>query len=223
MDGVLYFARGKKYNAPGDFPDCLTEAVRSAETLKRVSPDVKVGIFTDDPVPEGLFDICLPLVEGLEPSPFSRAVSLCHFNALCGAKLRCITKSPFEKTLYVDSDTYFLKPVQSVFDQEEDFGIAPHFPTPDFPNAGVMFINGERGKDYIKLWFEAWLLKQGAADDQGVMPEYTSGLSVWDMPWHIWNVRPKNADPGGMQEELKEETVILHTRWHTPDQFYSHG
>ena len=219
MNGVLYFAKGRKYNTPSDFPDCVAESIRSAETLKKTSPNVKSCIFTDDAVPGGLFDFCYPLTEDIEPVPFKQAVSNCHFNALCGAKLWCITNSPFEKTLFVDSDTYFLRSMQHVFDQDEDFGIAPHFPTPDFPNAGVMFINGERGKSYIEAWLKVWLFHGGAADDQSVMPKYPHDLSVWDMPWHIWNVRPKNADVGGMPDELKKETIILHTRWHTPDQF----
>lgn len=220
MNGILYFAHGKKFNAPGNFPDCLDEATKSARSLKKVSPHVKSAIYTDEDVTDNVFDIVLPLTKHLSPIPLREGVLKNSFTHLCGAKLWSIINSPFEKTLFVDSDTYILKPIDEVFNRDEDFGAARHYPSPDFPNAGIMYAGTDEGKKYVQKWFNAWMSKGGLNDDQSVMPPYPPELKVWEMPWHVWNVRPGNAEPNGMPKELKKETIILHSRWHTPELYF---
>ena len=200
MNGVLYLARGKKHNFPGDVTT-VDEAVRSARTLREHSPDIKTAIFTDDEVPGDLFDIVKPFLNMVGDGRHQAAIEAGSFAAYCGAKLWAIRNSPFKKTLWLDTDTYILQPIDEVFEHDSHFGIAHHSRNWHTPNAGVMYVNEPFGTAYVDFWYREWAKLRGAKIDQDCMPEYPESMRVWVMPWQIWNVRPKDAVPvdlGGM-------------------------
>ena len=99
MNGVIYIAYSqKKY---------IDEAIFSATSVKKHNPNLSITIFTDYELKNNCFDI----VKKLPPNNF---------------KFRCkqdfLKNTPYEKTLYLDTDTY-------VNDNIEDlFNLLPIFP-----------------------------------------------------------------------------------------------
>jgi hypothetical protein len=100
------FARGILYVATG--PVCRAEAVLSARSVKAVWPDVAIAIMTDGPVEAACFD----RIEIISDNPDNLA------------KVRHIARSPFERTILLDSDTYCLQPFPELFDLLDRFDLA---------------------------------------------------------------------------------------------------
>ena len=99
--GVIYVARGPSY---------FDLAVASAYTLKEMNPGLPVDIFTDQPnspAAANLFDKVHPLPEG--PAR---------------AKIVCLPKSRFARTLYLDCDTLVVKPFGDLFNLLDRFELA---------------------------------------------------------------------------------------------------
>ena len=94
-NGVIYVATGQEY---------LELAQASAESLRAVAPGLAVDLFTDQDVAPGLFDRVHP-------------VERVHARA----KLECMGRSRFERTLYLDCDTLV------VGDPSDGFGLLERF------------------------------------------------------------------------------------------------
>ena len=90
--GVVYFALGERY---------LAEAALSAASVRQHMPGLRTAIFCDGQVPAALFDMRDRLVPGL---PMKRQ------------KMQALLRSPFERTLYLDTDTLIADPVWELFD-----------------------------------------------------------------------------------------------------------
>jgi uncharacterized coiled-coil protein SlyX len=99
-------ARGIFYVATG--PICRAEAAVSARSVKQVWPDIPIAIMTDGPAESALFD----LVDIIPAEPDNIA------------KVRHVTRSPFESTLLLDTDTYCLAPLPELFDLLDHFDLA---------------------------------------------------------------------------------------------------
>ena len=97
-EGVLYVAT--------EHARFLTEARQAAESLKRWMPEVHVTLFTDNPdtaaALQAPFDAveALPRVEGLGASWGWGLLN----------KIRACVRSPYERSLYLDTDTRVLSP-----------------------------------------------------------------------------------------------------------------
>lgn len=90
---------------------CLEEACRSAASCKAAMPDIPVSLWSDGntPVPASLFDS----VSRLSQPRF------CYID-----KIEPLTRSPYSRTLFVDSDTYFLGSVYEIFEMLHRFDMA---------------------------------------------------------------------------------------------------
>lgn len=98
--GILYYAIGAQY---------LDEAVTSARSVRACMPDLPLALVTDRTPPENLFDIVLPPEDGL------------GFKA---QKMAALKRSPFEKTLYLDTDTFMAAPVPELFEALDGYDMA---------------------------------------------------------------------------------------------------
>jgi hypothetical protein len=101
--GILYVATGKKY---------AQEAIKSARSFKQRMPDVPIAIFTDDATPtekEEIFDNVIIL----ERPKF-------HYLD----KVEALQRTPYEKTLFLDTDTYCVESCYELFALLERFDIA---------------------------------------------------------------------------------------------------
>ncbi|MAM60220.1 glycosyltransferase [Maritimibacter sp. UBA3975] len=111
--GFLYYA---------DTPHFIAQAERSVASLRAITPEAHVTLATTlaDPPAEG-FD-AIQRIE-IAPDDHTRI-----------GKIRAVTTAPYDKVIYVDSDTIFAGDVTSVFDALEDFGLAAcHTPFRRYP------------------------------------------------------------------------------------------
>lgn len=105
--GVVYFAQGERY---------IAEAVLSATSLRRHMPGLRTAIFCDGEAPADLFDLRDGLVPGI---------------ALKRQKIHALLRSPFERTVYLDTDTYVGDAFWELFELLDRFELAmalsPHW------------------------------------------------------------------------------------------------
>lgn len=101
--GILYVSTGGDYRA---------ETLRSARSAKEHMPSIPIALFTDKPPGDSdrdLFDF-IEIIESPRFSFFDKIIPL--------------TKTPFDKTLFVDTDTVFLQPVDELFAVLDQFDLA---------------------------------------------------------------------------------------------------
>jgi hypothetical protein len=143
-DGVLYIARGEAY---------VGAAVESARAVRAVSPELPIALATD----------------GVAPAEFDEAIAL-EEHDVKRAKIVGMMASPFDRTLYLDVDTYAVSDVSEVFALLDVFDLAvahapfrvpfPDDAVPDsFPehNTGVVaFRGGENLDRLLRTWLREY-------------------------------------------------------------------
>jgi lipopolysaccharide biosynthesis glycosyltransferase len=96
--GVLYVAFNDKF---------VREAIASATSLKKVSPSLHVSLFSD-----------------LDP----KASCFDHLRIVANKGWRCkvdyLPQSPYERTIYLDSDTKVVFPIDDIFEALDRFDLA---------------------------------------------------------------------------------------------------
>ena len=101
--GILYVATGARYRE---------EAARSASSFRSTMPDVPIALCTDDPEAAGALD-CFDTVVQHTGARYSYI-----------DKARPLTASPFDRTLFLDTDTHSLSACHEVFDLLDHFDLA---------------------------------------------------------------------------------------------------
>lgn len=98
--GVVYVATGESY---------CKEAIKSAGSLKKYMPNLPITLFTDNK----------------NTSPyFNNQVLLTSPTHTIGDKIYGICNSPYEKTLYLDTDTYICDDLSDIFSLLKMFDLA---------------------------------------------------------------------------------------------------
>lgn len=193
--GVLYISTGQKY---------VSEVFDSVRTLKRET-DIDCTLITDKPVEHNLIDDII-----LRENPDDRPDN--------AYKLYNISETPYEKTIYLDSDTYVRNDISELFSILDSFDLsmtqAPVRNTdrlPDLPqwfpeyNCGVMLFNDN---DTTSEFFEQWRTNYELLDFQQDQPSFRktlfeSGIDYFTM-LREYNVR---FWPGYVDEDVR----IVHT------------
>lgn len=148
--GVIYNATGAKY---------VVEAQTSAASLRATHPKLSIALFTDQPLSVDGFDLVLPLAA--KGNPF------CN-------RIEAMRNSPFDKSLFLDSDTFICGSILDMFPLLDRFDLAfaaaptrlkesdlavlgeqmrkipPTFPQ---PNAGLLLFR--RSPEIDQLW-DVW-------------------------------------------------------------------
>ncbi len=96
--GVLYIAFGDNF---------LKELTLSAESVKRFCPDLHITVFSDKPVESEFIDEC-------------RIIEVNHLRP----KIDYIMHAPYERTLFLDTDTIIDYDISDMFDILDNFDIA---------------------------------------------------------------------------------------------------
>lgn len=96
--GAIYVASGAEY---------VDLACASARSLRAQEPELPIDLFTDDPVPDEVFDRIHPLTR---PGP--------------RAKLTAMQETRFERSLFLDADTLVVGPLGDLFDVLDRFDCA---------------------------------------------------------------------------------------------------
>ena len=154
--GVIYVATGRRH---------LDEMIQSARSLRRHMPGLPVLLYTDQKeIPDGVFDV-IRLMENPCHSFIDKIAPLCD--------------SPFDRTLFLDTDTLVCAPINDLFDVLERFDLAvTHAPfRHDRPfstptcfaelNTGVI---AYRNTEAVRAMFRLWLaIYQKEVADTGKM------------------------------------------------------
>jgi len=160
---VIYLAIGDKH---------CREAEKSIASLKRHMPDLPVTVYTDAAIDREGVDEVVPL-----PAP--------AYDRTCN--IRVLSESPYEKTLFLDTDTLVCTPFPEVFGLLERFEVAgvlgPKIkgssPVGGVPacfsqyNAGVLLLRRCGKTDaFLSLW------KKLYEEDLGVFVSQASGKAA---------------------------------------------
>lgn len=148
-NGVLYVANGEKY---------YREALNSAKSAKLHNPDLPLAIHTD--------------VEDPDMSVFALRCGAAPFRYDFGAKIDALLEMPFERTLFIDSDTYICGDLRELFGLLDDFDLLvsreptrewcghPESGIPDCfseLNTGVLgFVKSEATSEFLQRWKDAY-------------------------------------------------------------------
>lgn len=144
--GIVYIATGRKY---------IEEAFISARSAKEHMPDILITLFSDKAGESGDFN-----------GVFDNIITISDVDGSCRDKIRPLLDTPFEKTLFLDTDTFICSPVYDVFQMLDQFDIAlAHAPDryqynlPELPdcftelNSGVIaYRNNESVRELLKQW-----------------------------------------------------------------------
>lgn len=160
-------SRGVLYISAAD--DYCREACLSAKILKRSMPDVPTALITDG---DGKYPYIDTVIEMENP----------RYDF--GDKVFNIHRTPFDRTLFLDTDTYVYSDVSELFDVLDEFDLAaahvPHWGVHDrtsrdvpecYPefNTGVLaFRDGDPVRDLFDRWREEYErdLDAGENEDQ---------------------------------------------------------
>jgi hypothetical protein len=143
--GVIYIATGRKF---------VAEALISAESVKKHMPDIPVSIFTD------LIDL------ETSTKKLDSVIILSEVTNSCRDKIKPLIDSPYDKTLFLDTDTYLCEPVYDLFQMLDQFDIALsqapdryQYDLPDIPdcftelNSGVIaYRKNTKVNDLLQQW-----------------------------------------------------------------------
>lgn len=99
--GVVYVATGARY---------LAEAVRSAASLKKLMPTTPVTLFTDEPEAAA--------------GPFDRVARVSEPRHGFIDKILPLLESTYDRTLFLDSDTFVCEPLDALFAVLDRFDLA---------------------------------------------------------------------------------------------------
>jgi hypothetical protein len=204
-EGVVYIATGQKY---------IGEALKSAASLKGMNRSVHVTVFSDREIDSPYVDGVVR-IEGAEATRKPQPVTVRNGGAdpVAGRqpkgmfnKVSYMGQSPYERTLFLDSDTYIAGEISDLFELLDSFDIAvAHAPhrsprssiqrkrfariPPSFVmmNTGVLlFKNSERVSTFFADWLRSYQedVTAGEYNDQTSFREalYTSDLRVAMLP-----------------------------------------
>ncbi len=196
--GILYIATGEDY---------IKEAKISAQSVQEHNPEINTAIATDEPLSSQLFEQIIP-VDDLEENFSASNISP--------------QLSPYDKTVFLDTDTYVTGDINGLFDLLEKYDLAvAHAPNknniPGLPdpvveyNTGVIaYRNTDKVNSFLTKWEETyknWKENMNIVRNQPSFTKciYDSDISVYTLPSE-YNVR--TTFPGYVARDVK----ILHGR-----------
>ncbi|CAN5787567.1 hypothetical protein BH09VER1_BH09VER1_18480 [soil metagenome] len=191
--GILYVATGDRF---------VAEARLSALSAKQHMPDLPTLLYTDRPVPAG--------------SPFDEVRRLESPRHFFVDKVAPLAESPFERTLFLDTDTFVCAPVYDLFTLLDRYDLAlAHAPLRhDRPfttptcfaelNTGVIAYRPNRSvKDLIARWasiYEEEVARSGPVSDQAAFRQaaYESAAKLYILPseYNLRTVMPAATGRG---------------------------
>ncbi len=134
--------------------------LNSARGLKRIAPDFRITVFSQFPIESSAFENVVH-VEGSQDGFYDKTVFM--------------QQTPYEKTLFIDADTYIVEPVTELFSLLDHFDCAAtheeylstdwwnRYPRPDIPasfpefNTGILaFKRSIRMDQALRRWSELY-------------------------------------------------------------------
>jgi len=155
--GFVYIATGVKY---------INEAIQSAKSLRRCMPEAKIALFTKEAEKNNVLS-----------GPFTELLELENVHYSCLDKLYPLVDTPYEKTIFLDTDTYVCDGIGELFDILDRFDIAAahapyrvQYPLANVPeafpelNTGLIaFRKTENALGVLKKWPVFYLEQKSSA------------------------------------------------------------
>jgi Nucleotide-diphospho-sugar transferase len=213
--GVIYVASGRDY---------IDLACASAQTLRATNPGLPVDIFTDGPVPVGVFDRIHPLTR---PGP--------------RAKLTAMQQTRFARTLFLDADTLVVgdlgdvwrvldrfdcamaQDVRRASDLVQDGGDTP-YAFPQYNSGVVLYRTSPAMLDLLTAWEDRFHATR-ATRDQPILKDllWSSDIRLHTLPPEFNLRRVTELDAW---EPLDARPVIIHSHRlmdHMPERYGAPG
>ncbi len=147
-DGVLYKATGKKY---------IEEAINSAKSVNKNTPGLSTALITDNEIESNVFN------HVIINSDLRKDVSSSNLSP---------SDSPFDRTLYLDTDTHVFADIGDLFSVLDDYDLAvtisgsrrplPGKPEPyrEFNTGVILYKSSKKVDSFLSLWNEIyWRLR----------------------------------------------------------------
>jgi lipopolysaccharide biosynthesis glycosyltransferase len=186
-NGIIYIAFGRRY---------VDEAIFSAATVRSFAP-ISTTIFTDIDVKDGCFDTVVKI------SPEHKR-----------AKVDFLSQSPYDRTLYLDSDTRIMFDISEMFDVLDKFDFAachdlarksyhwgkkiPDYDAipyafPEYNGGVLLYKKSPRMDAFLESWrhyfYKNRELTNGKDQASFRIALWNSDLSIHSLPFE-YNVRP---------------------------------
>ena len=187
--GILYFAKGDTF---------IGEATLSARQVRRVMPEVSIAIVADREPDAECFDEVI-----LDASAFAKR-----------NKPQAMARTPYDRTIYLDTDTYVQEPIDELFDLLDEFEFAvrrnrdeSHIPTdqvndpntdvpdafPEFNSGVIPYRRSPAVTDLLEAW-ERQCLPNHESDQRALRPAlYHSSVAFTALP-NRYNCIYRNAN-----------------------------
>jgi hypothetical protein len=209
--GVIYIATGRKY---------IEEACQSAESLKANVPAMSVTLFADEKIDSPLFDQVVPIEK---PGPFKSA----SLHRRMSPKVVYIGMSPYDYTLYLDTDTYICGDISDLFPLLERFDLAVAHDAnrtprrlaqkqPELPNsfaqlnAGIILF---KASSHMRAFLSEWLrLYQEPQYDDYWGDQYAFRLALYKSDLRFATLTPEYNCRFRKPMYLHGSVKILHGR-----------
>jgi hypothetical protein len=227
VSGYLYVVAGQKY---------IDEAIISAGSLRHVNPDAHITIIADREVRGDLFDqtIVRPMENRSlrEESLYDQAWK----EGLTFRVKHIYNESPYEKTLFIDSDTYFYDGCEGIFDLLDYFdismAIAPNDRTPTFVNGKcltgytpyncgvILFKKNSKNEALFKQWFNIYeqKLKKNALHSRGESDQTSFMEALLESESRIYTLANEWNARLPFFLNLTEPVKVVHGRYGDYDQ-----
>lgn len=174
--GVLYIASGNQY---------VSEAEYSAESVRKQMPELEIAIATDH--------------SNINRDLFDHIVDLSNKYPNSGVSTITPELSPFDRTLFLDTDTYVAEPVYELFDILNEHEIAvtqspgrlsvPNVPDPwvEYNTGVISYKSTEKTKEFFRTWariHEALIESEGITRNQPSFAKslYSTGIDYFVLP-----------------------------------------
>lgn len=207
LRGYLYIAFGEQY---------YNEAMVSAHSLRRLSPDANVALVTDKKRNSTLFDKVIE-IEASANQNWKNGIT---------KKIEGISSSIFDRTIYIDTDTYFYEPIDGLFDLLDFYDLLichDAWEASDveynskiiadyhiFNTGMIVFKKGESVSTLLTKWKQIYLHKMDRMrHDQPAFMEalLTSSVRLFVLP-SIYNFRYAQ----NLSIHVNEKVKLLHGR-----------
>ena len=214
---------------------------RMLESVREYAPHVPVCVFADFAIQfDGLDLEVRPLRETVRQAGYQVVFDRLDSNQLTDQqKWKLITHlkpivamaSPFQKVFYIDTDVVFLREIDPIWNISQDVGFVKSWPQKKYPQyAGQFLMNRNPQSAYfLAKWMQiqtsAWSKGRQQGDNFFLdavlrVSRKDCGLTVKELPWHIWCIRPNNI----RQVPDPTKSRLLHMRGkNKADLFAIHG
>lgn len=203
-DGIFYIASGKKY---------YQQAVISARSAREVMPNVKTAIVTD---------------QKKQSTDFNHVIFEPNMHNSFKDKPEYMTESPFNRTLFVDTDTFFCKVIIEMWELLNHYDIAATHsvyrrydqplpvPVPEYSSGVILFKNSDVVEDFLIDWKEYFGELNEAEAEAGIVDQPSFRYALFQHEVVEENVkfltlaRAYNVILDGNMGYLKGPAKILH-------------